>query len=145
MGDIPTATTEGDAEAGCVTLTSSGIAEQPLSDAVAWREDGVYIVRSTEFDMSAEDERFQDALDLFAHRTFEYAAMLAELAQKDEATEEERRVLSLISERVFPFMEAVERREERRRWLIPRRRLQRTGHWRHRGTQAKSSSQLSRA
>lgn len=144
MSDVPTATTEADAEPGCVTIGVGGRREQRLSDAVAWREGAVYIVHSTEFDVMAEDEDFREAVDLFAHRVFEYAAMLAEVVEQGDATEEEERALATIAARVMPLLEASKRRESRR-WQMPRLRQQRSGHWRHRGTQAKSSSQLSAA
>ena len=139
---IPTATSETNAEAGCVVAENV-----PISQAEAWLEDGVYIVRSTEFDLLAEDEDFSEALSLFINRAADYAVILSELISSHEATEDEERLAGILSRRLIAaFMAAEERsrRKQRRRGLFQRR-GPRTGHWRHRETQAGSSTHLSPA
>ncbi len=137
---VPTATSESGAESGCVTLRVRNV-ERDISSAVTWREDGVYIIRSTEFDLLVEDEDFKGALDLFVRRTFDYAAMLAALASSGDATDDELAAFSVISTRLVPLIQELE--QEARRPRLPRLRTQRSGHWRRRGTQASSSSRLS--
>jgi hypothetical protein len=135
----PTATSENEAESGCVAARV-GALEQRLSDAVAWREDGLYVIRSTEFDLMAEDEDFAGALDIFTRRVFDYAAMLADLVSSGEATDGELAVFSTVSARVVPLAQALE--QETRRLRLPRLRTQRSGHWRRRATPANGSSRL---
>ncbi len=139
---LPTATSEANAEAGCVVVENV-----PLSQAEAWREDGVYVIRSTEFDLLAEDEDFYEALGLFIDRAADYATALSELISSHEATADEERLAGLLSRRLIAaFMAAEERRrQERRRRGLFQRRGPRTGHWRHRETQADSSTHLSPA
>jgi hypothetical protein len=139
---VPTATSETNAETGCVVVE-----DVPISQAIAWLEDGVYIVRSTEFDLLAEDEDFSEALSLFIDRAADYATALSELISSHEATEDEGRLAGILSRRLIAaFMAAEERRRrERRRRGLFQRRGPRAGHWRHRETQAGSSTHLSPA
>jgi len=93
---LPTATSEANAEAGCVVVE-----DVPISQAEAWLEDGVYVVRSTEFDLLAEDEDFYEALGLFSDRAADYATALSELISSHEATEDEERLAGLLSRRLI--------------------------------------------
>ncbi|HTA98685.1 MAG TPA: hypothetical protein VK730_13715 [Solirubrobacteraceae bacterium] len=139
---VPTATSEESADLGRVSVSARG--EQcVLSDAAAWLEDGVFVIRSTEFDVMAEDEDFKEALDLFANRIFDYADMLGTLVSDNRATPAERETLADLSSRVIPWMTAVERASNRLHFRLPRLRNTRTGHWQHRATQASGSSRLS--
>jgi hypothetical protein len=139
---VPTATSESDADAGCVVVENV-----PISQAEAWLEDGVYVIRSTEFDLLAEDEDFDEALSLFIDRAADYATALSELISSHEATEDEERLAGILSRRLIAaFMAAEERsRQEQRRRGLFQRRGPRNGHWRHRETQAGSSTHLSPA
>jgi hypothetical protein len=139
---VPTATSEDDAELGQVWVSAHG--EQcGLSDAAAWIDGGVFIIRSTEFDVMAEDEDFKGALDLFANRIFDYADMLGELVSGNRATPAERETFADLSSRVIPWLKAVDQARSRLHFRLPRLRNTRTGHWQHRATQASGSSRLS--
>lgn len=138
----PTATSEDHADFGQVWVSAHG-EECGLSDAAAWIDDGVFIIRSTEFDVMAEDEDFKEALNLFANRIFDYAGMLGELVSENRATPAERETLADLSSRVIPWMTAVERASNRLHFRLPRLRNTRTGHWQHRATRASDSSRLS--
>jgi hypothetical protein len=97
-------------EAGCVVVENV-----PLSQAEAWLEDGVYVIRSTEFDLLAEDEDFYEALGLFIDRAADYATALSELISSHEATEDEECLAGLLLRRLIAaFMAAEERRRAQR-------------------------------
>jgi len=136
----PTATSEDNADHGCVFAGVSQGAHL-LARADAWREDGTYVIRSTQFDVIAEDDDFGRALDTFVTWLLDRAAQLAELVGNGEATDDEERTFAALSARVFPLLREIEMRE--RRLHIRRRRA--TSTWRHHGTQASSSGQLSAA
>jgi hypothetical protein len=138
---MPVATREQAAELGCV-FVSGPDGEHQLSEARAWREKGVYTLRSTEFDVIAEDEDFDRAIDVFVVWLIDYAALLAERVDAGKATEDEARTFAVLSARLFPLLR--EAQQERRRH-IRRRRAPSSGHWRHQGTQASSSARLSAA
>jgi hypothetical protein len=112
-----------------------------LSDAFGWREGDVFVLRSSEFDIMAEDEDFESALAVFIARLADYAIMLYELVEAGDATEEEAETFRLLSGRLAPLAQAAQQDTERRR---PRRRRESgSGHWRNRGTQASGSVPLS--
>jgi hypothetical protein len=138
---MPAATSEQAAELGCI-FVSSPDGDHQLSEARAWREDGVYTLRSTEFDVIAEDEDFDVAIDVFVAWLIDYGALLAERVDSGKATEDEGRTFAVLSARLFPLLREAE--QERRRH-IRRRRMPSSGHWRHQGTQASSSARLSAA
>jgi hypothetical protein len=138
----PTAISEETAEHGCVLASAShGGVRHLLSHADAWREGGVYVIRSSEFDVIAEHENFDQALDMFVTWLIDRAGQFAELVGGGEATEDERQTFAVLSARVFPLLHAAE--QQQRRLHIRRRRA--TGVWRHQGTQASSSGRLSTA
>ncbi len=143
--ELPTATTEETAEEGCV-LVRGPHRDYSLSDAVAWREGSTYVIRSTEFDILAEDEDFEEALDLFICRLLDYTSLLHEQVQAKQATPEESSMFTELAERFFPLVQAMQPGWERPRlrWP-PRRRGSRSGHWRHRGTPVSGSARLSNA
>jgi hypothetical protein len=136
---MPVATSEEAAETGCV-FVSGPDGDHQLSEARAWREEGVYTVRSTEFDVIAEDEDFDRAIDVFVAWLIDYAALLAERVDAGKATEDESRTFAVLSARLFPLLREAE--QERRRH-VRRRRVPSSGRWRHQGTPASSSARLS--
>jgi len=138
---MPAATSEQAAELGCV-FVSGPDGDHELSEARAWCEDGVYTLRSTEFDVIAEDEDFDVAIDVFVAWLIDYAALLAERVDSGKATEDEARTFAVLSARLFPLLREAE--QERRRHSR-RRRMPSSRHWRHQGTQASSSARLSAA
>jgi hypothetical protein len=137
----PAATSESAAELGCIVV-SSPAGDQMLSEARSWREGGVYTLRSTEFDVIAEDEDFDRAIDVFVAWLIDHAALLAELVDSEKATEEEAKTFAVLSARLFPLLQAA---EQERRQHVRRRRAPSVGRWRHQGTQANSSARLSAA
>ena len=74
----PTATSERSADEGCVSIRGPH-RDFHLTDALAWREGDVYVLKSPEFGVLAEDEDFDAALDVFVSRLIEYGSMLCEL------------------------------------------------------------------
>jgi len=143
--EFPTATSEEAADEGCV-LVQGPHRDYVLSDAVAWREGATYVVRSTEFDVLAEDEDFKEALDVFICRLIDYTSLLHEQVETKQATPDESSTFTELAERFFPLVQAMQqdRAKPRLRWP-PRRRGSRSGHWRHRGTPVSGSARLSNA
>lgn len=138
----PTATSEETAERGCVLASAApGGRRQLLSHADAWREGDLYVIRSTEFDVMAEHERFDHALDMFVTWLIDHGAQLAELIDAGDATGDERETFALLSARVFGLLQEAEQHERR----LHLRRRRRTGIWRHHETQAGNSGRLSTA
>lgn len=140
----PTATSEESAEAGSVVV-SGPHRDYVLSDAVAWRDGNTFVVRSSEFDVMAEDEDFGVALDLFIGRLADYSILLYELVEAKDATDEEEEAFRTLSGRFVPLVRAAEGDGKKRRRPRSRRRGSGSGHWRHRGTQASGSARLSAA
>lgn len=134
----PTATSENSADRGCVFAGVSQGSPHLLARADAWREGDTYVIRSTQFDVIAEDEDFGRALDTFVTWLFDRATQLAELVDDGKATEDEGHTFAELSARVFPLLREIEMQE--RRLHIRRRRA--TSTWRHHGTQASSSGPL---
>jgi hypothetical protein len=137
----PTANSQESAEAGSV-FVSGPHRDYVLSDAMGWREGDTYILRSSEFDVMAEDEDFEAVLDLFIARLADYSIMLYELVEAGDATEEETQAFRTLSGRFLPLVQAAKQDRQRRR-PRSRRRGSGSGHWRHRGTPASGSAQLS--
>ncbi|HST34927.1 MAG TPA: hypothetical protein VLJ80_15560 [Solirubrobacteraceae bacterium] len=139
----PTATSENSADEGNVFIAGPH-RDYVLSEAVGWREGNTFILRSTEFDVMAEDEDFEAALDTFIARLADYGIMLGELVEAKEATPEEEEAFRTLSGRFLPLVRAVqEDQQKRRRRPRSRRRGSGSGHWRHRGTPASGSARLS--
>lgn len=69
---------------------------QPGIDVIgcgeAWVEDHAHFIRSTEFDLLAEGDSFDEALGVFIAQSFEYLALLADLVGEQRATEDEHRL-----------------------------------------------------
>jgi hypothetical protein len=141
----PTATSEENAERGCV-LGVLGDLRQLLSDAEAWHEGNVYIIRSTEFDVIAEDKDFDQALDKFGTWIIDYAGHLADLVSSHDATSDELETFATLSARILPLFKEMEHQESRQRKESQRRhahRRRRANIWRHHATQASNSGRLS--
>jgi hypothetical protein len=141
VSEPPVAAGEQAAELGWVFISGPG-GDRRLSQARAWHEDGVYTLRSTEFDVIAEDEDFGVAIDVFVAWLIDYAALLAERVDSGKATEDEAHTFAVLSARLFPLLREAEREQRRH---IRRRRAPSTGHWRHQETQANGSARLSAA
>lgn len=142
--ELPTATTQDAADAGCV-FVSGPHRDYVLSDAFGWREGDVFVLRSGEFDIMAEDEDFESALAVFIRRVFEYATMLYELVEAGDATEEEAETFRVLSGRIAPLAQAAQQEQDAKRRRPKRRRESGSGHWRHHGTPASGSVPLSAA
>jgi hypothetical protein len=142
MLEFPTATTQDTADEGSV-FVSGPHRDYVLSDALGWREGDVFVLRSSEFDIMAEDEDFESALTVFIARLADYTIMLYELVEAGDATEEEAETFRVLSGRLAPLAQAAQQETKRRR--PQRRRGSGSGHWRHRGTQASGSVPLSAA
>lgn len=140
----PTATSERSADEGCVSIRGPH-RDFHLTDALAWREGDVYVLKSPEFGVLAEDEDFDAALDVFVSRLIEYGSMLCELVDAGSATEDEAQEFATLSARLFPLFKAMRADESAKRRPRSRRRGSGSGNWRHRGTPASASAQLSRA
>jgi hypothetical protein len=138
----PTATTEASAETGCVFVRGPH-RDYNLSDALGWREGDLFVLRSTEFDVMAEAEDFEETLDVFIGRLADYSTVLYELVERGEATEDEVEAFRKLSGRFVPLVQAVQPETKKRRRPRSRRRGSGTGHWRHRGTRASGSARLS--
>jgi hypothetical protein len=142
--DHPTATSERTADEGCVSVTGPH-RDFHLADALGWREGDVYVLKSPEFGVLAEDEDFAAALDVFVGRLFDYASMLYELVDAGTATMDEAQEFATLSARLFPMLQTMREEERAKRRPRGRQRGSGSGHWQHRGTPASASAQLSRA
>jgi hypothetical protein len=131
MLELPTATTQDTADEGSV-FVSGPHRDYVLSDALGWREGDIFVLRSSEFDIMAEDEDFESALTVFIARL-----------EAGDATEDEAETFRVLSGRLAPLAQAAQQDTTRRR--PQRRRGSGSGHWRHRGTQASGSVPLSAA
>jgi hypothetical protein len=143
MLERPTAVTQDTADLGCI-FVSGPHRDYVLSDAFGWREGNVFVLRSSEFDIMAEDEDFQRAVEVFIAHVIDYAVMLYELVESGDATEEEAEAFRVLSGRLTPLAEATAQPSTQKR-RPRRRRGSGSGHWRHRGTQASGSAPLSAA
>ncbi|HWD86136.1 MAG TPA: hypothetical protein VG321_10320 [Solirubrobacteraceae bacterium] len=131
------ALTEATAEQGCVT-TAGGVV---VAKAERWFEDGVHVIRSTEFDLIAEDEDAEKVIEVFVDNAVDLAIALNELQADGKITEDESRVLNLLSQRFFEAARASERARHRHRIQIQlRNRGNRSGHWRRQAQRANSTT-----
>jgi hypothetical protein len=141
--EFPTATTQDAPDAGSV-FVSGPHRDYLLSETIGWREGDVFVLRSSEFDIMAEDEDFESALTVLIARLIDFATMLYELVESGDATEDEAEAFRLLSGRLAPLAQATQQQDTTRR-RPQRRRGSGSGHWRHRGTQASGSVPLSAA
>lgn len=143
MLDLPTATSQETADAGSVFVGNPHGGDYLLSDASSWREGALFVLRSSEFDVMAEDEDFETALGVFIARLVDYSIMLHELVEAGDATEEEAEAFRVLSGRLLPLVAMAQSKERRRPRLW--RRGSGSGRWRHRGTPVSGSAPLSAA
>jgi hypothetical protein len=119
--------TEQTAELGCI-LTPQGVT---LALAERWYEDGLHVIRSTEFDLIAEHEDPATVVDIFVDNLVDYALGLSELQVSGDITEHEQQTLALIAPRFYEAARQTDLENRRRRVRVHlRQRDQRTGHWR---------------
>jgi hypothetical protein len=146
--------TEEAPEHGCL-----GIFDVILSSANRWMENGVHVIRSTEFELVGEGESLQDAVQDFVGHAIDYQSYLATLIEREEATEHEIRVAGQLGPRLARAYEATARHlndglaeaiDRRRRFETPlftlhwgRRRSRQPAHVWH--PSPNTSKQLSRA
>lgn len=103
-------------------ITAFGVV---VSEAQHWVEDGIHVLRSTEFDLVAGDADFQRAVDLFGEKTQDLFWYLADLPH---ITEVENDTFVLLAPRFMQIQQELERREaQRRRQLVSFPRLKRRG------------------
>lgn len=89
---------EPDMETGAVLL---GNVE--LSRAERWTEDGLHVIRSTEFDCIAEHPDADQVVTVFVDNLSDLGVCISELEQTGEATEGERWTLMLLLGRFAPW------------------------------------------
>ena len=118
--------TEANAEHGFVCVRGGA-----LFPAERWFEDGLHVIRSSEFDLLAEDEDPDRAVDVFVESAWELGATLGDLQKRGEATPHEIETLALLSQRFFEAAQAADREQRRRRIQINlRQRGHHAGQWR---------------
>lgn len=86
-----------------------------ISAAEHWIEDGVHVLRSTEFDVTAGDPDFRTAIEVFGQKTEDLWAYLGEL---DGLTENENETFLVLAPRFREVLQELERREQVRRRKI---------------------------
>jgi hypothetical protein len=149
-GDVPTVsmTTENTPPEGTPDAPILGAIHRfgvIVSKVEHWRDEGVYFIRSCEFDLYAEDEDFQTAVVRFGESFEDLAHYLGELVEREDATEAETETFVLVAARYLDI-EQREDADRRRHSLLNLRlrRRRRSGHWALRTT-PNSSSQPSPA
>lgn len=100
-----------------------------LSRATRWFEDGLHVIRSTEFDCIAEDPDPDGAVTAFVDNAFDLMLALSDLEQSGEATEGEGETLALLVRRFAHAAWDAERREARRQVAMSRMRRRGEPHW----------------
>lgn len=114
-----------------------------VSEAERWVEDGVHVIRSTEFDVVAGDLDFDRAVDQFVDKAEDLWTYLSEL---DGLTENENETYLRLAPRFHQIYKELERREnERRRRLIILNLRRRGAHlrgWHSASTPERSSQAL---
>jgi hypothetical protein len=83
-----------------------------VSYAEHWLEDGVHVIRSLDFDVTAGDPDFQRALDRFIEKAEDLWVYLSGL---DTITENENEMFLKLAPRFLEIYRELERREARRR------------------------------
>ena len=99
--------TEGAPDPGCAV--SFGIL---VSEGEHWVEEGVHVIRSTEFDVIAGDPDFDRALDQFVDKHEDLWGYLSGL---EELTDNENETFLKLAPRFLAIHRELERREEERR------------------------------
>ncbi len=99
--------TEATPEYGCVRYLG-----HPVSDAAHWEEDGVHVLRSLDFDVTAGDPDFDRAIDQFVEKAEDLWIYLSEL---ETITENENETFLKLAPRFLAIYRELERREASRR------------------------------
>ena len=90
------------------------IFEVTVSEGERWIEDGVHIIRSTEFELLGQGDSVGEAVEDFIGHAVDYHMYLARLVQENDATEHEARVLGELSRRFVEAYEESRKDSERR-------------------------------
>lgn len=89
---------------------------QLVSEAERWVEDGVQIIRSTEFDVTAGDPDFKAAVMMFGEKAED---LFWYLSEQDSLTDGENETFLTLAPRFMGIFQELERREAaRQRWFI---------------------------
>lgn len=112
-----------------------GMAGVVLSRVIYWVEDGVHVLRSTEFDISASDEDHQAAVEKFVANAEDLAYFYRDL---DDPTVEELETALEILTRIHRAYTSQKKRDAIRRAQIRRLRGRRPGQV-HRSSHRSSS------
>jgi hypothetical protein len=118
---------------------------QVVSEAEHWIEDGIHVLRSSEFDLIAGDPDFIITLNIFGEKTED---LFWYLSERDSLTDNENETFLLLAPRFMGIFQELERREAARHKRVlsinwPRRSTQ-TRDWLPESTR-KTSSQPSLA
>jgi hypothetical protein len=103
--------TEASPEYGCVRVLG-----HLVSEAEHWEENGVHVLRSVEFDVTAGDPDFQKAVDQLVEKTEDLWSYLSGL---ETITENENELFLKLAPRFLEIYKELERREQGRRdrWI----------------------------
>lgn len=94
----------------------AGKSEAVLSEAKRWFDEGIHIVESTEFDVSAQDPDPQRVVAIFIANLFDLADYLYDLQDRGEATEGERQEFALLNHRLTMAFRKEHDHQEQQRW-----------------------------
>lgn len=83
-----------------------------LSEAEHWIEDGIHVVRSSEFDLIAGDQDFMVAVNSLGEKTED---LFWYLGEQESLTENENETFLLLAPRFMGIFQELERRETARR------------------------------
>ena len=141
--------TEQDPATGAVYVGNS---ETILSEGLRWFEDGLHVIQSTEFDVSAQHEDADEVVTVFIDNLLDLVRSLYALQESGEATDQEREEFEQLERRMAEISVAEldfdQRQQQRKRDIVQRLRKQRGEHsanWQQRATVRPASSLLSRA
>lgn len=102
--------TEASPEYGCVMAL-----ETIVSFAEHWEEDGVHVLRSLDFDVTAGDRDFQRAVDQFVEKAEDLWSYLSGL---ETISDNENEMFLKMAPRFLKIYKELERREARRRQRV---------------------------
>lgn len=131
--------TEQQPATGAVNL---GEAKSVLSEGLRWFEDGMHVIQSTEFDVSAEDPDPDQVVEVFIENLLDFYRSLYALLERDEATEYEREELDRLGLRLAEIWVADHDYQRRKRNIVKslRNRGEHSGDWQQRATVPPASS-----
>lgn len=108
-----TSYTEDNPAFGCI---HAGDSRALFSNAKRWYADGLHVIQSTDFDVSAEDTDPDRVVGIFIGNLFDLADYLYDLQERGEATEGERQELALINHRLTMAFRKEHDHQEQQRW-----------------------------